>query len=84
MIDELCIPTTLYNSNFEQRRKMPGPVELVAQISNSKIIGIQGQSRLQSETLFWEGGRKGGRKGKREEGKSQSWKREGGELRSSC
>lgn len=46
---------------------MPVPVELVAHISNSKIIGIQGQSRLQSETLFWEDGRKGGRKGKREE-----------------
>lgn len=82
--DELCIPTTLYNSNFEQRKKMPVPVELVAHISNSKIIGIQGQSRLQSKTLFWEDGRKGGRKGKREGGKSQSWKREGEELRSNC
>lgn len=63
--DELCIPTTLYNSNLEQRKKMSVPLGLVAHISNSKITGIQGQSRLPSETLFQEEGRKGGREGGR-------------------
>lgn len=66
--DELCIPTMLYNSNFEQRKKMPVPLGLVAHIiSDSKITGIQGQSRLQSKTLFQEEGRKRRREGEKKE-----------------